>query len=114
MLANKKDARTMRSGALICGQQRAERRAAPKPARIPSGDRPAYPPDEGPSSGAQSHGAAVPGVELLHAVFHRRLVRARLVVTTLVQGLAARIHTQRDLVVLDAGLEVRGLLSLDE
>jgi len=29
------------------GAQRAERRAAPKPARIPSGDRPAYPPDEG-------------------------------------------------------------------
>jgi hypothetical protein len=27
--------------------QRAERRAAPKPARIPPGDRPAYPPDEG-------------------------------------------------------------------
>ncbi len=26
---------------------RAERRAAPKPARIPSGDRSAYPPDEG-------------------------------------------------------------------
>ena len=26
---------------------RAERRAAPKPARIPSGDRPAYPPAEG-------------------------------------------------------------------
>ncbi len=26
---------------------RAERRAAPKPARIPSGDRPAYSPDEG-------------------------------------------------------------------
>ncbi len=26
---------------------RAERRAAPKPARVPSGDRPAYPPDEG-------------------------------------------------------------------
>jgi hypothetical protein len=26
---------------------RAERRAAPKPARIPSGDRPAYPSDEG-------------------------------------------------------------------
>ena len=25
----------------------AERRAAPKPARIPSGDRPVYPPDEG-------------------------------------------------------------------
>jgi hypothetical protein len=28
---------------------RAERRAAPKPARIPSGDRPTYPLDEGPS-----------------------------------------------------------------
>jgi len=27
----------------------AERRAAPKPARIPSGDRPAYSSDEGPS-----------------------------------------------------------------
>jgi len=26
---------------------RVERRAAPKPARIPSGDRPAYPSDEG-------------------------------------------------------------------
>jgi hypothetical protein len=26
---------------------RAERRAAPKPARIPSGDRPAYPAGEG-------------------------------------------------------------------
>jgi hypothetical protein len=26
---------------------RAERRAAPKPARIPAGDRPAYPSDEG-------------------------------------------------------------------
>lgn len=25
----------------------AERRAAPKPARIPTGDRPVYPPDEG-------------------------------------------------------------------
>ncbi len=28
-------------------KQRAERRAAPKPARIPSGDRPMYPSDEG-------------------------------------------------------------------
>ncbi len=27
--------------------KRAERRAAPKTARIPSGDRPAYPTDEG-------------------------------------------------------------------
>jgi hypothetical protein len=29
------------------GRVRAERRAAPKPARIPSGDRSAYPSDEG-------------------------------------------------------------------
>jgi hypothetical protein len=28
---------------------RAERRAAPKPARVPSGDRPMYPSDEGSS-----------------------------------------------------------------
>ena len=28
-------------------RQRAERRAAPKPARIPSGDRPMYSSDEG-------------------------------------------------------------------
>jgi len=28
-------------------RERDERRAAPKPARIPSGDRPAYPTDEG-------------------------------------------------------------------
>jgi hypothetical protein len=27
--------------------QRAERRAAPKPARVPWGDRPTYPSDEG-------------------------------------------------------------------
>ena len=27
--------------------ERAERRATPKPARIPSGDRPMYPSDEG-------------------------------------------------------------------
>jgi hypothetical protein len=27
---------------------RIERRAVPKPIRIPSGDRPVYPPDEGP------------------------------------------------------------------
>jgi branched-chain amino acid transport system permease protein len=29
--------------------RRAERRAAPKPARVPSGDRPTYPSDEGSS-----------------------------------------------------------------
>ena len=31
----------------ITSKWRAERRAAPKPARIPSGDRPTYPSDEG-------------------------------------------------------------------
>ena len=36
----------MKQGDLI-ETERAERRAAPKPARIPLGDRPVYPPDEG-------------------------------------------------------------------
>ncbi len=31
----------------MCRGRRAERRAAPKPARIPSGDRPTYPSGEG-------------------------------------------------------------------
>jgi hypothetical protein len=31
----------------VAHHQRAERRAAPKPARIPSGDRPTYSSDEG-------------------------------------------------------------------
>ena len=31
----------------LTSKRRAERRAAPKPARIPSGDRPTYPSDEG-------------------------------------------------------------------
>jgi hypothetical protein len=34
-------------GNLRCRGGRAERRAAPKPARVPSGDRPTYPSDEG-------------------------------------------------------------------
>ena len=32
---------------VFASASRAERRAAPKPARIPSGDRPMYPSDEG-------------------------------------------------------------------
>ena len=32
---------------LITTSLRAARRAAPEPARVPSGDRPAYAPDEG-------------------------------------------------------------------
>ncbi len=35
--------------ALFAHAERAERRAAPKPARIPSGDREAYSPGEGQS-----------------------------------------------------------------
>lgn len=31
----------------VSARGRTERRAAPKPVRIPSGDRPAYPPGEG-------------------------------------------------------------------
>ena len=33
--------------AQVIEAERAERRAAPKPARTPSGDRPMYPSDEG-------------------------------------------------------------------
>jgi hypothetical protein len=62
----------------------------------------------------RGHGLAVPLVEVLHAVFHRALVRADLVVAALHQGLAAGVHAQGDLVVLDAGLHVGGLLRLDE
>jgi hypothetical protein len=32
---------------MLTKAKRAERRAAPEPARIPSGDRPMYPSDEG-------------------------------------------------------------------
>src|SRR5690348_11549263 len=66
------------------------------------------------ASSAQRQGAAIPLVEVPHAVLHRALVRAGLVVAALEQGLAAGVHAQGDLVVLDAGLEVRGLLRLDE
>ncbi len=37
----------MRAKPAFVELERAERRAAPKPARIPSGDRPMYPSDEG-------------------------------------------------------------------
>ena len=39
---------------------RAERRAAPKPARIPSGDRPSYPGAEGLSSRAERRAVPKP------------------------------------------------------
>jgi hypothetical protein len=57
---------------------------------------------------------AVPLVEVLHAVFHRALVGADLVVAALVQRLAACVHALRDLVVLDAGLHVGRALRLHE
>ena len=53
-------------------------------------------------------------MELLHAVFHRALVGAALVVAALHQGAPAGVHAQGDLVVLDAGFHVGGLLGLDE
>ena len=53
-------------------------------------------------------------MELLHAIFHRALIRAELVVAAVHQRLAAGVHAQCDLVVFGAGLPVRGLLGLDE
>ena len=53
-------------------------------------------------------------MEVLHAVFHRALVRPGLVVAALHQRLAPGVHAQRDLVILDTGLHVGGLLSRDE
>src|SRR5690606_31349795 len=56
------------------------------------------------------HRAAVPLVEVLHAVFHRALVGADLVVAPHHQRLAAGVHALADLVVFEAGLHVGGLL----
>jgi hypothetical protein len=53
-------------------------------------------------------------VEVLHAVFHGALVGADLVLAALEQRQAAGVHALADLVVLDAGLHVGGLLGLDE
>ena len=53
-------------------------------------------------------------MEVLHAVFHGALVGADLVVAALIQGPAAGVHALADLVVLDAGLHVGGLLRLHE
>src|SRR5262249_16791230 len=49
-----------------------------------------------------AHEVPVPLVEVLHAVFHGALVGTDLVVAALEQCLAAGVHAQRDLVVLDA------------
>ena len=53
-------------------------------------------------------------MKVLHAVFHGALIGADFVVATLVQGLAAAIHALGNLVVLDAGFHVGGLLGLYE
>src|SRR4051812_9486383 len=61
-----------------------------------------------------AHRLLVPLVELLHAVFHRALVRTEVVVAALEEGAAAGVHAQGDLVVLGAGFPVCRLLCLDE
>ena len=53
-------------------------------------------------------------MEVLHAVLHRALVGPGVVVTTQQQGLTTRVHALGNLVVLDHGLRVGGLLRLDE
>src|ERR1700761_3650888 len=63
---------------------------------------------------SNAHLFAVPLVELLHAVFHRALVGAALVLAAGHERAAAGVHSLGDLVVLDAGLHVGGLLRLDE
>src|SRR6185436_20602449 len=66
------------------------------------------------ASRASAHRLLVPLVELLHAVFHRALVRAGVVVAALDERPPAGVHAQRDLVVLGARLPIRRLLGLDE
>ena len=53
-------------------------------------------------------------MEVLHAIFHRALIRADLNPSFVEQGLASGIHSDRNLVVLNAGFHVRGLLRFDE
>src|SRR5450631_2487220 len=53
-------------------------------------------------------------VELLHAVFHRRLIRPELVATALPQRAPARFHPFADLVVFGGGFQVGGLFGIDE
>ncbi|MOA23046.1 hypothetical protein D3C78_1436460 [compost metagenome] len=53
-------------------------------------------------------------VEVLHAVFHRRLIRAGLVHAAQHQGLAAGVHAFGDLIVFDGRFHVGGALGFDE
>src|SRR5690606_18012441 len=67
-------------------------------------------------SGAQcvAHHASIPFVEVLHAVFHGRLVRAHFIASSHHQGSPAGVHTFSDLIVFDRRFHVGGLLGLDE
>ena len=51
---------------------------------------------------------------MLHAVFHRALVRAYLVITALHQSPAALVHAFGDFVVFHAGLHIGCALRLDK
>jgi hypothetical protein len=53
-------------------------------------------------------------VEVLHAVFHGRLVRAGFVVAALHQGQTAGVHAFADFVVFDGGFHIGRALRLDE
>ena len=53
-------------------------------------------------------------MEVLHAVFHRRLVRANLVGATLHQSQTARVHAFANFVVFDRGFHVGCTLRFDK
>src|SRR4051794_21905309 len=60
------------------------------------------------------HLLPVPLVELLHAIFHRALVRTDFVVAALEQRFASSIHAQRDLIIFNAGLQIRRAMGFDK
>jgi len=51
---------------------------------------------------------------VLHAVFHRALIRADLIVAAVQQRLAPSVHALANLVIFDAGFQVGRLLGLDK
>src|SRR5690606_20992819 len=63
--------------------------------------------------GSLSHHAAIPGMEMLHAVFEGALVGARLAGAATHQRQTAGIHAFADFVILDCGLHVGRLLRFD-
>ena len=84
---------------------RAERRAAPKPARIPSGDRPAYPPGEGLTwTGIARLGlvqAMLGAVVVLTTSTLNRVMVVELALPALLPGLLVAHHLRRRLARLD-------------